>query len=1028
MEKYTDAEYTELYGESQPANLEHWIRFNKSNSPKFIRFATVHSEVTPDYTGSALKKVTLPDNNTKVEIIMDFDNNTTTYYINGEKSTSEGLGEKATLTQLGVKFSRGIKYFDNFTIVHYPNNVPAQTFTMSSGDVDYVNGLIPVYFNSDVNSTGTYTSSTDTSKDTVEGDVASETVQTYESTATHGSETLVTTTTVALDEENAKTITTVKRDRTYNYSAPYGITFGDVDNAETADVVETIADYITVKNSAGVTVKATITKGSKTGEYLIAPQGGIVEGETYTISLPTTVTDILGATVNAETASISVSAPRPQILVHRDYDDFLAKDDLLNGAGYYGEHKFQATATFHKAVKPFEGNDGQALQFNTGSGGQKSNGVANPELPITLDSGKLYIGLDIARKTDEALVAQDGETPVTHHNYFTLKGAKQQYIYFYTQHTDAAADWEGGGIGEIFVDTAVQRMEFIVDLDANKIHYYKDGVFVKSGTCTTDLQQLSLVTTNGIEYLDNLTIVHYPNDIKPQTFSLQDAKVDKENKTITVDLKSDVAFGGYEAPYAVSTEVLQSGDFVVKDADGTALEITSVEAGTAYNEYVITVSNDLVDGATYTVATSAERTDILGATLDNTATAETYVVPETYFDLTFDGYSGVGTQFSPYPFSGDKPKYQKAVEDEKLGTGLEIFLPDGATYRRSDFIYKFKAPVSSGKLTASFDIMFTDDYDGDKQPKVVLSTTDVNKRYAGSVNDLYLFYFRNGSFEVHNDPKGWGCVADEYAKNTWYHIDLVMDYDNENYMSYINGEEFAGWTVNPIVMEAKSIMFAIGTGTKLDNVKLYYATENSYDIAKTAWNGDYAEVLLTEGASAAAQAMVADVVVTDKATGAVVTPTAIEAMGRRIIISGLDKSKAYEVTIPAGYTSVTGGTLVNNVAEIAAPEFNITSVKITVDENGTELTDDLKAALKAGDKVYVEVKYINETGADKAFTTMGATYASNRMTDVNYAEVTALGSVTDTVTKYVELDVTDVTNFDAKAFVVDGFTNLTPIK
>ena len=107
-------------------------------------------------------------------------------------------------------------------------------------------------------------------------------------------------------------------------------------------------------------------------------------------------------------------------------------------------------------------------------------------------------------------------------------------------------------------------------------------------------------------------------------------------------------------------------------------------------------------------------------------------------------------------------------------------------------------------------------------------------------------------------------------------------------------------------------------------------------------------------------------------------------------------------------------------SQVNAGEFEVVSVGLT-DADGKAIT---KADLVAGDKVYASVTYQNLSGEDETFTLLGATYAEGRMTDTNFKNITALGSVKTEVTETVELDVTDVTELEIKAFTVESLANL----
>lgn len=947
-----------------PADFYITVKSSDNTTGRYIR---VGAGRKPQSWEDIAKFGQLPEGYHRLEVVINLDDGNVYSYIDGADNGTIAYGRN-NFNYLNVMHNAGtgFKRWDNFTVVYYP--VGAENmFSLAGKGADYENNALTVDF----------------------------------------------------DNDAATTVDTT----TYKANYPTILT---------SDLTP---EDVTVTNSAGEAVAVSaVNKNAAFGSYDLVLEEEIAEGETYTVSVSSDLESTLGGIINGTTAEVKATAP--EVLIYRDYENYTAGADVYNAAGKHGSWKAGGASGFALKVTPAKAADGYALTTPalTGDAGTGSWGA---KFANVLTSGKFYIGYDIEKKSDEELIAMYGETPVCKELLGTIligdewSDANQRYVRTSVSHssiTSGLSTWHNP-ITPYYLGAGYTRIEYVVDLDANMMYRYVNGELEASQAFASNIYGYRQEFNSSVKYFDNFTMLHIPSDAKAQTFSLQNAEADKDNNTITVQLKSDIA----NAAYPIVTDELTAEDFVVIDKDGAALTIANVAKSAAFGEYVITVEEELVENATYTVTTSAERTDVLGTTLDTTAAADVTVLPDVYFDYGFDGYTGVGTQFTPSPVSGQKPTYQKAVNDEKYGTGMDFFLPENETWPTTIYVKNFANPINKGKFVVSFDWMYDDqDTWAGKRQQIQMATVSGAGTGAWDGN-IYLAYFdpaSDGSVSV-KTPVAVGSWNNNESKalemNTMYHFDLVMDYDNGVYEGFVNGESLGGFTFNVANLTAKSAQYNMSTGTSFfDNMAMAYSNADSFGVTKTVWNGDYAEVLLSEGADAASLALADDVVVTDNATGTAVDAT-VELSGRRVIISGLDKTKSYTVTMPETYTSVTGNALADKTVVIGAGEFEV-SVKITVDENGTELTAENKANLTAGSKVYAQVTYTNTTGEDKVFTVLGATYASNRMTDVNYAEVTALGSVTDTVTKYVELDVTDVTNFDAKAFVVDGFTNLTPIK
>ncbi len=935
------------------------VKSSDNNTGRYVR---IGAGCTPQNWEDIAKFGQLPDGYHRLEVVINLDENRVYSYLDGVAKGTPLAYARSNFNSLSFYItSNGLKKWDNVTVVHYPTGA-VNMFSLAAKSSSYANNALTVDFDNDA--------------------------QTTVDTTTY--------------KANYPTILTREL---------------------------TVEDF-TVTNSNGEAVAvAAVNKNAAFGSYDLVLEETLAEGETYTVSVVDDLESTLGGTINGTSADIKTTAP--EVLIFRDYENYISGGDIYNATGAYGSWKVSAATGFATGITPEKAADGVAITTPAVAGGN-TTGSWRAMFPYVLKEGKFYLGYDIQKKSDEEFNAMDGETPKVHEllGYLligdTWVDSNQRYLRNSVSHssiTSGIGNWNIP-IAQYYVGSGYNRIEYIVDLDADKIYLYVNGEEIASNNFAANLYGYAQEIENCVKYFDNFTMVHIPNGSLPQTFSLQDAKADKDANTISVKLKSDIK----GAAYPIITEDLEVSDFTVLDSNGSALTITKVEKGTAFGEYVITVAESFEENATYSVVAGAEKSDVLGATLDTSAEATAYVTPDVYVDYGFDDYTGVGTAFNLPGVSGQKANYQKAVSDVKYGKGLDVILPETEAWPLTLLTKAFKTSVNEGKLVISYDWMF-DEFPNQRQQLQLKTASGKNIGSWGNA-DMYLAYFdkaADGNVAV-STPATAGSWNNNEAKtltpDTMYHFDFVFDYDNAKYEAFVNGELFGGYTINPVTMGAASASVYISTGvTFFDNLRIAYSEADSFGVTKTAWQGDYAEVLLSEGADSASLALAGSVVVTDNATGTAVAAT-VELSGRRVLIAGLDKTKSYTVTLPENYTSVTGNTLTEKTAVIEPGEFAIVNISITADENGAPVN---KADLVAGDKVYAAVTYTNQSGKDYTFTLLGATYAEDRMTDTNFANITASGAVSTEVTEYVELDVTDVTELEIKAFAVESLVNLKPL-
>ena len=197
---------------------------------------------------SQTKHVLGAGKNHKIELVIDVATGTADRYINGNYIGNLNFGKAGALDQMLLKFS-ATSTIDNLAIVYYPENIIQQTFSLESAEVNTDNNTISVFLKSD-----------------------------------------------AIDSDGKG------KDTKSAISAPYGITLPSTDTTNTSYTLSN--DTFAVD---GLTVTG-VTRGTKTGEYVIAVEEEIEDDTVYTVTANAGLKDILGAVINGEAASVSTTA------------------------------------------------------------------------------------------------------------------------------------------------------------------------------------------------------------------------------------------------------------------------------------------------------------------------------------------------------------------------------------------------------------------------------------------------------------------------------------------------------------------------------------------------------------------------------------------------------------------------------------------------------------------------------------------------------------------------------------------------
>lgn len=191
------------------------------------------------------------DYKNRFELIIDIDNGKIYKYINGILGATHDDAEQGKLSD--VKFigfnPKGENVFDNLAVVHYPKGVDTQTFSVASVEADEKTDVFRVFLKSD---------------------------------------------TIDADGKGTTTKSEI--------AAPYGITLPTTD---ASGIIYSLANDTFSVEGMNVT---SVTRGTRSGEYIVDVDGDIKTGESYTVLANADLTDILGSTLNDEKGSKTITA------------------------------------------------------------------------------------------------------------------------------------------------------------------------------------------------------------------------------------------------------------------------------------------------------------------------------------------------------------------------------------------------------------------------------------------------------------------------------------------------------------------------------------------------------------------------------------------------------------------------------------------------------------------------------------------------------------------------------------------------
>lgn len=310
----------------------------------------------------------------------------------------------------------------------------------------------------------------------------------------------------------------------------------------------------------------------------------------------------------------------PEVMFYRDYEDYTggnnantekSLDEPFNKKGNYGTFKMSGDGSFLNTTEEVSTFDGKGVKFDIFT--SWNNGYSQ----LTDGGGSL---------TD----IYDGTLYISYDEI--SDGTNREDVYFTSGGADYALSWYPGvrwspinrNWGSDCTKTEAMlgagknhKVEIIIDPDTGEVKRYVNGTYLNTVTIKkTGLKELIFRWADG-NIIDNLTVVYYPEDVKPQTFSMHPGTVDAENNTISVCLKSNAVdsngANGNEisAPYGISPKTINETLFTV---DG--YNVSAVTKGDRSGEYIIKLAEGVTSDGVYTVTYNKDVRDLLGACID----------------------------------------------------------------------------------------------------------------------------------------------------------------------------------------------------------------------------------------------------------------------------------------------------------------------------------------------------------------------------------------------------------------------------
>lgn len=305
-------------------------------------------------------------------------------------------------------------------------------------------------------------------------------------------------------------------------------------------------------------------------------------------------------------------AEEPEILFHRDFEDYTGGDPLNQDVAEnaYGTWEISGDDTWsdYTAADSLDGKGFYVTKghYNDGAG-------AFPDI----SDGTLYVAFDEI----------PGDNPTETSVYF--KTGTPNFAFSYKPGVSWTAldrNWGYDQRTAMLGSGQNHKIELVINPATGDAKRYINGNYIgtKNIGITTGLTEM-LVRFSATSVIDNFTVIYFPEKMVCQTFSLDSARLNKDN-TISVFLKSDAVDSdgangkAIRAPYGITlpstdetntTYTLASDLFTV---DGAT--VTGVTRGNATGEYIIAVNEILSEDETYIVTAKSDISDITGSRLN----------------------------------------------------------------------------------------------------------------------------------------------------------------------------------------------------------------------------------------------------------------------------------------------------------------------------------------------------------------------------------------------------------------------------
>lgn len=913
------------------------------------------------------------DRQNKFELIIDIDNGKIYKYINGVLGTIHDDADYGNMTDVAMmKFMpqsvAGSTLIDNIAILHYPTNVSAQTFSVKSAQINFDDNTFSVFLNSD-----------------------------------------------AVDSDGKGT------DTKSSIAAPYGVSL--LSTAAEGEAYVLAADSFSVE---GLTVTS-VTRGARSGEYVVAVEEDIVAGTAYTITAKSGLTDILGASLNenAKTASVS-SVAEPEIMFYRDFENYLGGNNVYsdeNGLGNiynsYGTFSFSYDNDFGwSTTTAVNGRTG--LGFAPARESTANGSLHKKNFPATVQAatdGQIYISFT---SEDIADVDNSGPTSITGtdgHRYFGLNHGTGYTL----------SGWGASSADTVLPEANEDfyKIDVIFDLGKKVQKTYINNVLVGNKAWNASIENpatsyINFWFENGV-IIDNFAMIYYPGTLVPQTYSMNNAKVNDDG-TISVFLKSDAVDSdgkGQEtkssiaAPYGIALPSVDASAYTLANDTFSVegLTVESVTRGAVPGEYVIAVEEEMAENVTYAVTAKAGIEDILGATINSSANSIDVcdvTEPDILFYRDYEDYTATGDSAAKDPFNQSKLYGKANISGDTTWDATTV--TDGidgkaAMLGASHITDGGAVTLKDGKVYFAIDEYVTNTTN--REDTIVL-----NKDTECGV----AFGWYPGT-KFNDKARNWGS---DYSLTTfmngegYYRIEGIIDVETGTIDRYINGVYAGQITVRSDSLKGNitAIRFAGSNGNYIDNVTLVHYPE-ILDVQQTfsltaaevnangtisaflksdafdsdAANGSklaapYGATLPSTDTTNAAYTLAAD---TFSVEGLTVTGVTRGKKSGEYIISvseTLDADTAYTVTAKAGLKDILGSTLNANAASAKttaaapeAPKYEISAFEL---EEGT-----------------ATVTYTNTTETPEEFVMIVASYVNGIISEIVANNVTAAAGDVD---------------------------------